>query len=125
LLPPERMRGIIESDGALAPAEISLETALALEGGGPWGQGFPEPLFDNEFEVLESRVVGQRHLKFLLRAAPATPPVEAIAFGRSSAVPPSPPQPGSRVHLCYRLQPNRWGGGLRAQLTSEYLEVRG
>ncbi len=125
LLPPERMRGTIETDGALAPAEISLETALALEGGGPWGQGFPEPLFDNEFEVLESRVVGQSHLKFLLRAAPATLPVEAIAFGRANAPPPQPLPAGARVHLCYRLQPNRWGGGVRTQLTSEYLEVQG
>ena len=123
LLPPERMRGVIETDGALAPVEISLETALALESGGPWGQGFPEPLFDNEFEVLESRVVGQRHLKLLLRAAPASLPVEAIAFGIASAAAQHRPEAGARVHLRYRLQPNRWGGGARAELTSEYLQV--
>lgn len=125
LLAPERMRGIIETDGALAPAEMSLETALAIEGGGPWGQGFPEPMFDNEFEVLESRVVGERHLKLLLRAAPATRPIEAIAFGQAQAERSRLPQPGERVLLCYRLQANRWGGSARAELTSEYLEVLG
>ncbi|MBM5812613.1 MAG: single-stranded-DNA-specific exonuclease RecJ [Gammaproteobacteria bacterium] len=121
LLAPERMRGVIETDGALEPAEMSLETALAIESGGPWGQGFPEPLFDNEFEVLEARVVGERHLKLLLRAAPATRPIEAIAFGQAERS--RRPQPGARIVLCYRLQASRWGGNARAELSSEYLEV--
>ncbi len=66
------MRGVLESDGELAAGELTLDTAVALRDGGPWGQGFPEPLFDGEFEIVESRVVGQRHLKFWARPVPVS-----------------------------------------------------
>ena len=71
------------SDGELAPAEFDLVTARALSGGGPWGQGFPEPAFDGEFTVLDTRLVGERHLKLRLRAAsnPRAAPLDCIHFG--------------------------------------------
>ncbi len=75
------MQNVLETDGVLAAGEISLETARAIEEGGPWGQAFPEPVFDGEFDVVEARTVGDRHLKLWLRAAVAMQPIEAIAFG--------------------------------------------
>jgi len=80
-LTPEQMQGVLVTDGELAAAEITLETARALESGGPWGQGFPEPLFEGEFEIVDTRLVGERHLKLWVRPTPASHPVEAIAFG--------------------------------------------
>ncbi|HET6396674.1 MAG TPA: single-stranded-DNA-specific exonuclease RecJ, partial [Pseudoxanthomonas sp.] len=55
------------SDGELLPQELDRFHAEALRDGGPWGQGFPEPLFDGEFELLDWRVVGERHLRMQLR----------------------------------------------------------
>ena len=73
------LRAEIASDGELLPQEFSRANADALRDGGPWGQGYPEPLFDGEFELLNWRVVGERHLK--LELAHAGGRLNAIAFG--------------------------------------------
>jgi single-stranded-DNA-specific exonuclease len=121
-LTPEQMQGVLETDGELAADEISVETAQALEDGGPWGQGFPEPMFDGEFEIVETRVLGNRHLKFWVRPQPASRPVEAIAFGHFDEADATRPAAGSRVRLAYRLQSNAFGGVARAELLAEYLQ---
>jgi single-stranded-DNA-specific exonuclease len=120
----DQMLGILETDGELAAAELSLETALALEAGGPWGQSFAEPLFDGEFIVTESRIVADRHLKLWLRPEPASRPVEAIAFGHFDADRALRPPAGARIRLVYRLQSTSYGGTTRAELQSEYLQTR-
>jgi single-stranded-DNA-specific exonuclease len=124
-LSPEQMQGVLESDGELAGAELSLETARAIEQGGPWGQGFPEPLFDGEFAVVESRVVGERHLKLWLRPDPSAKPVEAIAFGHFDEAAARRPAAGSRLKLAYRLQTSSWGGVERHEMLAEYVESAG
>jgi single-stranded-DNA-specific exonuclease len=124
-LTPEQMQGVLETDGELAPLELSLETARAIESGGPWGQGFPEPLFDGEFSVADSRVVGERHLKLWLRPDAATAPVEAIAFGHFDDTSARRPGPGSRLRLAYRLQSTSYGGSERAELLAEYVGSAG
>ena len=99
--------GEIETDGALAPDELCLATAEALDAAGPWGQGFPEPCFDGEFEVLDRRVVGERHVKFSLRVPAVRTPVEAMAFRAA-------PLPGwrecARLEAAYRLGVNEYQG---------------
>ncbi|MBX3704060.1 MAG: single-stranded-DNA-specific exonuclease RecJ [Steroidobacteraceae bacterium] len=124
-LSPEQMHNVIETDGELAPAELTLETARAIEQGGPWGQGFPEPVFDGEFAVVESRPAGERHLKLWLRPDPAAPPVEAIAFGHFDDARAIRPAAGSRLRLAYRVQSTTWGGSARAELHAEHLESAG
>ncbi|MFP3701773.1 single-stranded-DNA-specific exonuclease RecJ, partial [Burkholderia sp. SIMBA_013] len=62
----ESLQGIIWSDGALQPQEISLQTAEMLREAGPWGQAFPEPAFDGKFKLLQQRLVGERHLKVMV-----------------------------------------------------------
>lgn len=121
-LSPSQMRGVIESDGELAPAEIALDTARALAEGGPWGQGFPEPVFDGEFEVVESRVVGDRHLKLWARAARDAPPVEAIAFGHFDAPRAPAPRAGDRLRLAYRLEVTEFGGTPRPEMKLDLVE---
>ena len=88
------------SDGALAAGEISAANAQLLAAGGPWGQGFEEPQFDNEFEVVSQRIVGSGHLKLRLRAAGAEAVLDAIAFGVSQTLPPGPQR------LVYQLDLN-------------------
>ena len=124
-LSPAQMLNILETDGELTAAEISLDTALALEAGGPWGQGFPEPVFEGEFEVAETRIVGDRHLKLWLRPEPAMRPLEAIAFGYFDDVDAKRPGDGTRLRLAYRLQSTTFGGVARAELLAEQLLSRG
>jgi single-stranded-DNA-specific exonuclease len=120
-LTPEQMQGVLESDGELGPAELTVATAQAIEQGGPWGPGFPEPLFDGEFGVVDSRLVGERHLKLWLRSTPATLPVEAIAFGHFDSPDATRPPAGARLRLAYRLQCSDWGGSTRAELVAEHV----
>ena len=122
-LTSDQMLGVLETDGELTAGELSLETALALETGGPWGQSFPEPLFDGEFAVVESRVLADRHLKLWLRAQPASQPLEAIAFAHFDLDGSQRPPAGSRVRLAYRLQSTSYGGIARAELLAEYLQT--
>ncbi len=73
-------QGELWSDGPLPASELTLSFALQLQESGPWGSQFPEPAFDNRFEVLEQRIVGQRHLKLLLRHEAGDACVDAIMF---------------------------------------------
>jgi single-stranded-DNA-specific exonuclease len=121
-LTPEQMQGVLVTDGELAAAEITLETARALESGGPWGQAFPEPLFEGEFEVVDTRLVGERHLKLWVRPEAAARPIEAIAFGHFDEAGATRPSAGMRVRLAYRLQSTTFGGTARAEMLAEYLK---
>ena len=111
----EELTAEILTDGGLAAHELNLETATVLENAGPWGQRFPEPLFDGVFEVLESRVVGGAHLKMIVKSADGGEALDAIAFGR---LPEDLPVSGS-VRLLYRLGINRWRGDASCQLVVE------
>jgi single-stranded-DNA-specific exonuclease len=117
----EQMQGVIETDGELAAGEFTLETARALESGGPWGQGFPEPVFDGDFDVVEARAVGDRHLKLWLRAQAVSRPIEAISFGYFDDAAAARPAAGQRVKLAYRLQSTAFGGVARPELLAEYV----
>ena len=107
------------SDGPLSGAEIQLEVAARIRDAGPWGQGFPEPLFDGEFEVIECRVVGGKHTKLRLGLLDEPREVDAIAFNFDGATLPV----GVRVHLVYRLEVNYFRGQERLQLVVEYVRV--
>jgi single-stranded-DNA-specific exonuclease len=120
-LDPEQLTAVLWSDGELPPAQMTLATAGQLREGGPWGQHFPEPLFDGEFLLLQQRLVGGRHLKMVL-AHPDAPQqvIDAIAF---SIDPRSWPNPDlQRVRIAYRLDINEWRGTETVQLLVEYLE---
>lgn len=69
---PETLTGIVHSDGELEAAELCVATARVLRSGGPWGQGFPEPVFDGDFRILGLRVVGSKHLKLQLEPLAST-----------------------------------------------------
>lgn len=120
-LSEEHLTAVLWSDGELLPSQMTLPTAAQLREGGPWGQHFPEPLFDGEFLLLQQRLLGGRHLKMVL-AHPDAPQqvVDAIAF---SIDPRSwPNTEARRVRIAYRLDVNEWRGRESVQLLVEYLE---
>jgi single-stranded-DNA-specific exonuclease len=117
-----QMENVLETDGELTAAELTLETAQAIEAGGPWGQAFPEPVFEGDFAVADLRTVGDRHLKLWLRADAASPPLEAIAFGYFDEADAKRPAPGALARLAYRLQSTSFGGVARAELLAEHVE---
>jgi single-stranded-DNA-specific exonuclease len=112
-LDEQALERVLESDGALDGAELSLDTARALESAGPWGQGFPEPLFDGVFEVRESKVVGERHARYRLRCGERF--VDAIHFNAGDEL------ASGAVTLAYRLGINRYQGYETPELRVELL----
>jgi single-stranded-DNA-specific exonuclease len=110
------LTGKVFTDGELLAADMTMELAQSLRAAGPWGQGFPEPLFDGHFEVLGSRVVGEKHLRLTLRQSQGRS-IEAIAFNRAALQ----PSAGSRVEAAYRLDINNYQGNQTLQLVIEYL----
>ena len=113
-------RGHLHSDGVLEAADFNLETARLLRSAGPWGQGFPEPAFDGTFGILETRLVGERHLKLKLKGSAG--PLECISFGYlGSELEDEAVRAGAGVRLLYRLEVNEFNGTERVQLNASYL----
>ena len=108
----------ILSDGCLEDREFSLETGELLRSAGPWGQGFPEPLFDNVFEVSSPRVLKERHLKMRVQLPGGNHAIDALAFNQADQVPDPLPD---RLRLVYRLDVNEFRGRRSPQLVVEHI----
>jgi single-stranded-DNA-specific exonuclease len=109
----------VQTDGALEPCELELAMAEALQRAGPWGQGFPEPLFDGEFEVVGSRIVGERHLKLVLKPPRSDRILDGICFGVDE---PGPWLRCRKLRTAYRLDVNEFRDLRNVQLRIEYME---
>lgn len=107
------------SDGELNEAELNVEVAELLREGGPWGQAFPEPVFDDVFTVLEQRLVGDKHLK--LRLLKDELILDAIAFFVDTAVWPN--HRCQKILAAYRLDINTFKNRRNVQLIIDYLQV--
>lgn len=118
MLDPAMLQAELLSDGELTAGEFDALHAAALRNAGPWGQGFGEPLFDGEFDVVDWRVVGERHLKLTLCVEGRREPLNAIHFGGWHDQPPA-----ARVRLAYRLVPDDYRGGKAIQLIVEHCET--
>jgi len=114
---PQMLQAELLSDGELAPHELDHRHAEALRLAGPWGQGFPEPLFDGEFEVLQWRTLKERHLRYTLRLPGLAAPINAIHFNGWQGH-----APASRLRLAYRLASDDYRGGGAIQLIIEHCE---
>jgi len=112
LVPPEALSRTIETDGSLEPAYLNLDLARLIESQ-IWGQGFPQPVFCDDFEVMNQRVVGERHLK--LRLARGGRVLEAMRFNALERLP-------GGVRAAYRLQVNEFNGAQSLQLVIEHWE---
>jgi single-stranded-DNA-specific exonuclease len=115
-------QGVVHSDGEVSMGDFTLDTARELRAGGPWGQNFPEPLFDGHFTVLETRVLGERHLKLKVQVANG-PVCDAIAFRYFDADDAQPISRSQSIEMAYRLDVNEYAGVERLQLIVEHLSV--
>ncbi|CAM3518364.1 Single-stranded-DNA-specific exonuclease RecJ [Vibrio aerogenes CECT 7868] len=126
LLDESALKGVLLSDGELLPEEISMYTAEILRSGGPWGQAFPEPLFDGEFRVLSQKLVGEKHLKLMLeplyKGMPGHQMVDAIAFNVDLRR--WPDLSVKKVHIAYKLDINVFRGNQSLQLLIDHIEAR-
>lgn len=111
----EALQPVLWSDGELAPGEFGLDFAEVLRAGGPWGQGFPEPLFDGVFAVQAAREVGQGHLKLRLRDPRDGAVHDAIAFNYAELGMELDCGSGE-ARFAFRLDVNEYRGERRAQL---------
>ncbi|WP_408646014.1 single-stranded-DNA-specific exonuclease RecJ [Zobellella maritima] len=116
---PELLAGEILTDGELSAHELTLELAEQLRFAGPWGQAFPEPLFDGEFRLVQQRLVGEKHLKLVLSPDQGKTLVDAIAFNVDLSVWPNAAI--QKAVLAYRLDVNEWRGKRQLQLLVEQL----
>lgn len=113
-LDPALLQGEVVSDGPLSAAEMTMEVAQMLRDAGPWGQMFPEPLFDGHFRLLQQRLVGERHLKVMVEPVGGGPLLDGIAFNVDTSC---WPDNGVRdVQLAYKLDINEFRGNRSLQL---------
>jgi single-stranded-DNA-specific exonuclease len=117
VLSEDDLQDVIHTDGLLSEEELSLVTAKLLLEAGPWGQGFPAPQFEGAFVILEQRVVGERHLKMVLKPMGGSRHLDGIAFNCGVQ-----PTTGGQVRLVYRLDVNEHRGVENAQLIVEHIE---
>ena len=121
-LTPADLEAEIVTDGELTPEELSLETGHLLRESGPWGQHFPEPLFQGEFYIVQQRLVGEKHLKLLLAVDEQKQQlIDAIAFNVDTDVWPN--LSAVKVQLIYKLDINVWKGRESVQLMVETIVV--
>ena len=114
-LDPALLQAELRTDGPLAAGEYTRANAELLRDGGPWGQGFDEPLFDGVFDVTASRPVAERHLRMDL--ADGAVRIPAIQFGGWDGAPPPP-----RVRIAFRLEPDDYRGGDAVRLVVVHRE---
>ncbi|MBL4868304.1 MAG: single-stranded-DNA-specific exonuclease RecJ [Pseudomonadales bacterium] len=111
--------GEIKSDGELEATDFSLILAQELRDAGPWGQAFPEPLFDGEFRLIQQRIVGEKHLKMVLGVGNEDRIIDAIAFNVDLEHWPSS---AHSARIAYRLDINEFRDKQSVQLMVEHLE---
>lgn len=115
------LESVLEVDGSLNSEEMTFQTAQILENQ-VWGQGFAPPLFYDEFEVLNQRLLGEKHLKLTLKpvAAQASPmrsgmlAIDAIYFNQTDFL-------SERIQAIYQLQTNSYNGAQKVQLNLRYV----
>ena len=110
----------IHSDGELEHTDFNLELAELLRTAGPWGQAFPEPIFDGHFRLLQQWLVGGKHLKLILGLETNNKQIDAIAFNVNLKEWPN--HRLQRVHIAYRLNVNEYQGRKSIQLVVEQIE---
>jgi single-stranded-DNA-specific exonuclease len=111
---------VLLTDGELTAADLDITTAISLRQAGPWGQHFPEPLFEGEFDVIERRIVGKHHLKMQL--ACGSIPVDAIMFNIREG---DEAIARGKVRVVYKLDVNEFRGRKSVQMLVEHIQPLG
>ena len=116
------LTGRLLSDGRLSVTEFNLELAKALRHAGPWGQHFPEPLFHGVFQIVQQRLVGEKHLKLVLKTECGGQTLDGIAFNIDRELWPNPTV--RWVEVAYKLDVNEFRGNETVQLMIAHLAPR-
>jgi single-stranded-DNA-specific exonuclease len=121
-LSADDLQAVVVSDGELSAQDFSLPIASQLREAGPWGQHFPEPVFDGEFYLVQQKLVGEKHLKMTLaHDAQGQQLVDAIAFNVDPTRWPNPQ--AKKVRVAYKLDINEFRGNTTVQMLVDYLEL--
>jgi single-stranded-DNA-specific exonuclease len=122
LITESDLESVLEVDGGLSSQDMTFQTAQLLESQ-VWGQGFAPPLFYDEFEVLSQRVLGEKHLKLMLKPVSGLPTsnrstmaIDAIYFNQTDL-------PGDRIQAAYQLQTNSYNGAQKVQLNLRFVSA--
>ncbi len=113
LLAPAALTRTLETDGPLEAGYYGLTSARLLQDA-VWGQAFPAPLFADEFEVVQQRLLKDKHLKLTLKKGRVR--FDAIRFGHAEGAP-------ERIRAAFRLDINEWQGEANVQLVLEHFET--
>ena len=116
MIEEDALQKTLHSDGELVEKDINLQLAEILRNAGPWGQGFPEPLFSGIFELVQRRIVGEHHLKMVLKKDNKL--IDAIAFRTTDK---GWPAEVKRVEAVYKLDVNEFNGQRSAQFIVEFV----
>jgi single-stranded-DNA-specific exonuclease len=117
---PLDLEATLQTDGQLQTDQFSMHIASVLRDSGPWGQAFPEPFFQGEFELRSQRIVGENHLKVSLTPdANNTQSIDGIYFNVDIN---QWPTTASRVRCVYRLDINEFRGRQSLQLLIQYMQ---
>ncbi|OED43679.1 single-stranded-DNA-specific exonuclease RecJ [Endozoicomonas sp. (ex Bugula neritina AB1)] len=114
------LKAEILTDGELTATDLSMETAQRLRDGGPWGQNFPEPTFDGQFQIIQQKLVGSKHLKMVLKIPGSDHWLDAIAFNVDTLLWPNPQI--KTLKAVYKLDINEFRGQRNVQLLVDYLQ---
>ena len=116
-LTEEDLTQTVITDGNLGE-DYSISLAREIGQICPWGQGFPEPLFDDDFEIVDQRIVGGRHLKMKLRPLDGADSIDAIAFNHDRLL------EGRVKRIAYRLDVNEYRGMESLQLIVDCVDIK-
>lgn len=107
------------SDGELAEQDMTLELVELLQSAACWGHEFPEPVFHGAFDIIQVRIVGQQHLKLVMRQPNGNVLLDGIAFFVDK------PEQWLGLRVCkaaYKLDVNEFRGQRNVQLLVQYME---
>jgi single-stranded-DNA-specific exonuclease len=121
VLRPEDLSSTKETDGAIDDQYLTIDVCEQLKYASPWGQLFPEPVFDDVFKVLDWRIVGEKHLKMELVKESTGECYDAIAFNKTDA---DLPAGDDDIHIVYRLDVNEFRGNRKLQLIVQHIEAK-
>jgi single-stranded-DNA-specific exonuclease len=120
VLRPEDLNNTSETDGPIEERYLNVETSEQLKYASPWGQLFPEPVFDDVFRIVNWRIVGEKHLKLDLAKSDTGVCYSAIAFNKTDV---DLPAGDDDIHIAYRLDVNEYRGNRSLQLIVQHIEA--
>lgn len=119
LMTKDQLDQVIQSDGELGESDFNLNLAGLIKYAGPWGQQFPEPIFDGCFRIINQRIVGTNHLKLTLGILGTQLCVDAIAFNIN--LDDWPDESCQQIECAYQLDINEFRGAQTVQLLIRHI----